>query len=118
MLSNYDLLQGYSRIAQAASSGELVFRDASLYTPYANETYILDDKPIKVVDDKVLFNQYALMANKGSLITSGYVSLSSNLMTDLSIVGRDVLLLNSKGTNKTIIYGRVNTDADIRIRAH
>lgn len=116
VLSNYDLRKDIAVSPRLPLSGELVFRDASLYTPYANETYILDDKPIKVVDDKVLFNQYALMANKGSLITSGYVSLSSTLMTDLSIVGRDVLLLNSKGTNKTIIYGRVNTDADIRIR--
>ena len=116
-LANYPIGEKIEGAKVMPLSGELQFKEASLYTPFANETYHLDSKPIRVVDGRILLEEYALSANNtGKLTTEGYVSLANGLKSDLRIVGRDMMLLDSDATGETLLYGKVNTDADLRIK--
>lgn len=115
-VSNYALGENIERTKVVPLSGQITFEEASLYTPFANETYHLDSKPIRVVDGRILLEEYALSANTGRLTTQGYVSVANGLKSDLRIVGRDMMLLDSDATSETLLYGKVNTDADLRIK--
>lgn len=115
-LANYALEEKIEEAKLAPLHGELRLKEATLYTPFANETYHLDSKPIRIEDGRIRLEEYALSANTGRLTTDGYVSLGSGLMSDLRIVGRDMMLLDSDATGETLLYGKINTDADLRIK--
>lgn len=112
-LSNYNTNQSIVTAPTLAYSGELRTQDAQLFVELANEMYRFDNKSIRIADDKVYLENYALIANEGRLVTNGHIGLSPTLPLDIKVVGKDILLLNSTQTRNTMIFGRVNTDADL-----
>ncbi|MDO5017387.1 MAG: translocation/assembly module TamB domain-containing protein [Porphyromonas sp.] len=115
-VSNYDVTENIVTAQAGRFNGQLLLREASVYTPIANETYEMDSRPILIIDDHVLFDNYALNANQGHLVINGGFQLFPDLFANLDISGQDVLLLNSTQTKETLVYGRVNTDATLGVR--
>lgn len=115
-LSNYNTSQDIKSASTQKLNGQLVLKDASLYMPVANQTYKMDSKPILVVEDNVILKDFGLIASNGKLQIDGSLSLVNNMPIDMKIIGRDVLLLNSSQTKETMLFGRVNSDANLWLR--
>lgn len=114
-LRNYDTSQDIKVAATQKLNGQLTLQEATLYMPFANETYRMDNKPILVVENNVVMDKYDLIASNGRLTMDGNLSLANNMPINLRIVGKDVLLLNSKQTKETMLFGRINSDANLSL---
>ena len=114
-ISNYDTRLPIAEAKKRPYQGEVRLKDAKLYTSIANETYVLDSRPIIVSDGRARFNRYALSANDRQMILDGTVDLERALELDLRLLGEDILLLNSEQTQNTMFFGLVNVDADLRL---
>lgn len=114
-ISNFDTRLSITEAKKRAYNGAIRMRDAELYTPIANETYILDNRPIIVSEGKARFNKYALSANDRQMLLDGTVDLEHDFGLDLRVLGDDILLLNSEKTRNTMVFGVVNADANLRI---
>ena len=115
-LRNYDTNQDIKSAPTGKLNGQLMLKEAKLYMPFANETYRMDSKPILVVEDNVVMDKFDLIASNGKLTMDGSLSLGNQMPIDLRITGNDVLLLNSQQTRETMLFGRVNSDANLWLR--
>lgn len=116
ILSNYNITENIEVATAGEYRGQIRLGGAELYVPALNETYNLDSKPIVVSDGYVILNDYALSANDARLTMSGSTRLTPDLPLDFAIKGRGIQLLNSDPTPESILHGKVNIDADLRVK--
>lgn len=115
-LSNY---QGSDIITAKAADiqGHITLDEAMLFVPMINESFALDNRSIEVRNNKVYLDKYKLTFNdKSQLTTHGTLDLADNMRLDLRLQGDDMLLLDSKRTDQTILHGRLNADADLTLK--
>lgn len=115
-LSNFTTNGSITEASPSHLNGWIRVQDAKAFSPLANETYLIDDKKIEVINDEIHLNNFALIVNDSRLLINGGVVLSPKILMDLNISGNDVLLLNSNETNDTMLFGRVNTDANLKVK--
>ena len=114
---NYDTTKDIQTASTSTIDGVIHFDSASVFIPKINEAYRLDDKKIFVKEDLLRFDNFALAANTNAkLYTDGTVRLSDDMKMNLTLKGTDMLLLDSKRTDKTMLYGVLSADANIRLR--
>lgn len=90
-------------------NGELFLESASLISvPYGTKMRF-DDDPIRIVDSKLLFENFQMYANNNQPLTS-YGSLDfsdpSHMKLDLLMKAENFLLIDSKETKRSEAYGK------------
>ncbi|MDO4771579.1 translocation/assembly module TamB domain-containing protein [Porphyromonas sp.] len=116
-IENYDTSKDIQTTRTTTIGGTVFFDSASVFIPKINEAYRLDNKKIHIKDDILRFDNFALEANNNAkLYTNGSVRLNDDMKMNLTLKGSDMLLLDSKRTDKTMVYGLISADADIRLR--
>lgn len=114
-VSNYDTRLPIKEAKKLSYAGEIRMRDAKLYTAIANETYEMDSQTIPIREGMLRLDDYALTANDRKMLLKGTFDLENNNEINLRVTGDDILLLNSKQTKNTMIFGVVNADADLKL---
>lgn len=114
---NYDRTRDIQTTGAGTIDGVIHFDEASVFIPKINESYRLDNKKIYVKDDMLRLDNFTLAANENAkLVTSGKVRLDDDLKLDLTVKGTDMMLLDSKRTDKTMLHGTISADANIRLK--
>ena len=96
-------------VANPSVNGELDFGGASvLSVPYGVRLAVDDDK-IKIVDSKIVFEDYALYdSRKQPMTVKGYVDFSNldKILLSMNIRGKNILLVDAKETKQSEAYGK------------
>ncbi len=92
---------------------------ANMFITAANTNIKLDTAKVRVTTDKIIFDQYKLLANgKNPFIIDGYVNFSdpSNMTANLKLNANNMLLLDAKRSKESLIYGKmlVNMNSTIK----
>lgn len=116
-IRNYDTTKDIQTTNTGTIDGVMHFDSASIFIPKINESYGLDNKKIHVKEDVLRLDNFALAANTNAkLYTNGTVRLSDDMKMNLTLRGNDMLLLDSKRTDKTMLHGIISADANIRLK--
>lgn len=101
-------------------SGVPRLEKAKVHSFQLGNTFQLDNRPVLLEDSRLVFDQYKVrMEGKESpLILDGSLFIwgKRQLDTDLKIVAKEVLLLDSKPQPGQWFYGKLLTDADLEIK--
>lgn len=96
--------------------GYLSIKDGSVYSAALNNRYGIDSKPIRIDNDKIRLDRFTIQTlNNTSLMLNGSVELTGDNELKLNLRGNDVLLVDSKRTQQTLLYGRLGVSTDISL---
>lgn len=94
-------------------NGQLVFDSAFVSARQLGARYSLDNKPIEIKDNRLLFNKFEIATtSKNPFIIDGYVDFKelSQPMTNVSLFADNYTLLNAPRNNESLVYGKVFVD--------
>lgn len=100
-------------------AGDFRFGDARVSVPMIGTTFGFSPDPIRIVDNAVVFDRYAISgANKNALYIDGKVSSQdlSRYYADLSVRATDFQPINISKNSSSLLYGKVNMDINSTIR--
>jgi hypothetical protein len=92
---------------------------SSVYIPQAGARLRLDEKEIKVTDNKLVFDNYHIYAvGKNPLNISGSVDLKDlqQMRADLKLTANNYQLFNANRTKQSLVYGKLFVDLNTTIR--
>ncbi len=98
---------------QPSIQGEMAFRGANVELVMLGTAFELDSGRIAVKKNKILFNNYRLIApNKSTLTTTGTVDLGnlSDIKTDLSLKAKRFQLVDVRQNTRSMVYGKAYAD--------
>ncbi len=116
-LYNYNIKDSIGTSQTTAINGALSFGRSSLFIPKINQSYTLDSREIVIRKDVLYLDRFALETNRNThLTTHGTVTLNDRFDLNVNLKGDDMILLDSKRTDKTVLYGLISADADINLK--
>lgn len=99
--------------------GNLLFRDAAFFSTYLNTAFTIDEESILFNDEGIRFNAFEIAdqnQNKarleGAILTTNYRDFRFNL----DLFADDFRLLDTKEGDNELFYGRIDIQANARIR--
>lgn len=99
-------------------NGNVTCRDVKVLIPMMAGTLTLDTVPLTVVDSKVTFNDFDIYGVRNSLKINGTVDATklSDTRLDLSLSGRNFMLIDNDKRTRSQIYGKVLLNANATVR--
>src|SRR5690606_31204874 len=99
--------------------GTLRFVDVSFISTMLNTKFALDDESIRFTDDGIAFEKFEITDERNNtarlnvnIVTTDYRDFRFNLDLNVS----DFRLLNTKEGDNDVFYGRIDLNADARVR--
>ncbi|SHF84382.1 Family of unknown function [Bacteroides luti] len=92
---------------------------SSVYIPQAGARLRLDEKEIKVTDNKLVFDNYHIYAvGKNPLNIVGTVDMKDlqQMRADLKLTANNYQLFNANRTKQSLVYGKLFVDLNTTIR--
>lgn len=116
-LRNFNTSEDIQTANTGAIEGTIHFDQASVFVPIINESYALSNKPIHIKRNVLSLDDFDVTTNTDTkLVANGYVHLNEDLRMNVSLKGTDMLLLDSKRTDKTMLYGTIGADANLKLK--
>ena len=100
-------------------NGEFTADSASAYIAQAGARLRLDNKVIRVVDNRLTFdNYYIYAAGKNPLTVAGTVDFKDlqQMRADLKLTAKNYQLFNASRTKESLVYGKLFVDLNSTIR--
>lgn len=102
--------------AKPIFNGNMSFSNTSVYIPMAGAKFRLEDKELIVKDSRLNFDNFSLFTRTDNPFDiKGTVDFSdfSDIGVDMRFKTSDYELLNARKTKESVVYGKVNIDADV-----
>ena len=107
------------KMQQPRINGELTADSASAYIAQAGTRLRLDEKTIRVIDNRLIFdNYYIYAAGKNPLTIAGTVDFKDlqRMRADLKLTANNYQLFNAARTKESLVYGKLFVDLNSTIR--
>lgn len=94
-------------------NGELQLDSVMLYARQAGARYHLDNRPVKIENNQILFDKFAIYTTSKNPFTIDGVIDFRNLQRPtarLDLLARNYTLLNAPRTRESLVYGKVYVD--------
>ncbi|MDO4790392.1 MAG: translocation/assembly module TamB domain-containing protein, partial [Porphyromonas sp.] len=115
-LSNTSKRGDIKQLKPTVMQGYISIKEGSVYSAALNNKYGIDPKPIRIENDKIRFDRFKIEAlNNTALTLNGSIGLTDDNELKLNLRGNDVLLVDSKRTQQTLLYGRLGISTDISL---
>lgn len=99
-------------------NGNVVFEQTSVFIPQAGTTFRFDDRPLNVVDSRLVFDRFALFTRTDNPFTiDGNIDFSnlSDIGMDMKFITSNYELLNAKRTKESLVFGKAYIDANVTV---
>lgn len=105
-------------MASPVLNGSVCCRDVKVFMPMMSGTLTLDTEPLTVENSKIAFNDFDIFGVQNSLKINGTVDATSLTKTviDLSLTGRNFMLINNDKRARSQIYGKILVNADASVK--
>jgi hypothetical protein len=94
-------------------NGSVSFDSLKVNSAQYGVKFSLDNAPLKVVDNRMLFDNFSIYASGESPFTiDGYVDLHdyANPLVNLKLNAKNYVLLDAKRTRESLLYGKIALD--------
>jgi len=106
-------------LQQPRINGELTADSASAYIAQAGTRLRLDNKTIRIVDNRLAFdNYYIYAAGKNPLTIAGTVDFKElqKMQANLKLTAKNYQLFNASRTKESLVYGKLFVDLNATLR--
>lgn len=100
-------------------NGHIVLDNVSVYAKQADAYFLFDNRPVKVVDSKIIFKDFSIYTtDKNPFQINGTIDISdmSNPIIDLKLNAKNYPLLNAKRTKESLVYGKMFVDVNATVK--
>ena len=102
-------------------NGDVRFADSHVYSSIYGFDFRMDEKPIRLQNTKLLFENFNLSSTGNNPLTvNGKVDMSdmSNMKLDIAMRAKNFELINAKRKLNSIVYGKAYVDFDCTVRGN
>jgi hypothetical protein len=106
-------LNAHGYLESPIVNGSVSFDSLKVNSAQYGVKFSLDNAPLKVIDNRMLFDNFAIYASGDSPFTiNGYVDMHnySNPTVNLKLNARNYMLLDAKRTRESLLYGKIALD--------
>lgn len=101
-------------------NGEAHFDDAHLYSDVYGLDFRMDETPIKLDNNQLILNNYALHSKQSNnpLVLNGKLDMRdfSNIRMNIDMLAKNYELINTKKKAKSLVFGKVYADFSGSVR--
>lgn len=100
-------------------NGRLATDSVNVFIPMASVNLRLEDKPITVTDNKLVFDKYGIFSRgKNPYVIDGTVDFAdmANMRMDLKMTARNFEVFNAKKNRTSMVYGKMYIDLNTTIK--
>lgn len=100
-------------------NGDLKFDSVAVYLPDYSASFSFDNRPIKMVDSKMEFDNFSIFTKGESPFTvNGAVDLTNleQVKVDLKLNATNYELVNAPKTKRAVVFGKVYVDFNATVR--
>ena len=100
-------------------NGRLATDSVNVFIPMASVNLRLEDKPITVTDNKLVFDKYGIFSRgKNPYVIDGTVDFAdmANMRMDLKMAARNFEVFNAKKNRTSMVYGKMYIDLNTTIK--
>lgn len=100
-------------------NGRLATDSVNVSIPMASVNLRLEDKPITVTDNKLMFDKYGIFSRgKNPYVIDGSIDFAdmSNMRMDLKMTARNFEVFNAKKNRTSMVYGKMYIDLNTAIK--
>lgn len=100
-------------------NGRLATDSVNVFIPMASVNLRLEDKPITVTDNKLVFDKYGIFSRgKNPYVIDGTVDFAdmANMRMDLKMSARNFEVFNAKKNRTSMVYGKMYIDLNTTIK--
>ena len=100
-------------------NGRLDTDSVNVSIPMASVNLRLEDKPITVTDNRLMFDKYGIFSRgKNPYVIDGSIDFAdmSNMRMDLKMTARNFEVFNAKKNRTSMVYGRMYIDLNTAIK--
>lgn len=100
-------------------NGRLATDSVNVFIPMASVNLRLEDKPITVTDNKLVFDKYSIFSRgKNPYVIDGSIDFAdmSNMRMDLKMTARNFEVFNAKKNRTSMVYGKMYIDLNTTIK--
>ncbi|MGE0016628.1 MAG: translocation/assembly module TamB domain-containing protein, partial [Bacteroides sp.] len=112
-------LQLRGSTSKPLANGELMLDSVSVYASQAGARYWFDNRPVKIENSRMLFNQFSIYTtSKNPFAINGLVDFRnlSRPTADLTLKASNYTLLDAPRTKESLVYGKVFVDMNTTVR--
>nr|MBP9495502.1 translocation/assembly module TamB domain-containing protein [Bacteroides sp.] len=112
-------LQLRGSTSKPLANGELMLDSVSVYASQAGARYWFDNRPVKIENSRMLFNQFSIYTtSKNPFAVNGLVDFRnlSRPTADLTLKASNYTLLDAPRTKESLVYGKVFVDMNTTVR--
>jgi len=116
-LNGFVTLEG--KTAAPHINGEVTADSASAFIAQAGARLRMDNKTIKIVDNKLTFDNYSIYAaGKNPLTVAGNIDFKDlqQMRADLKLSAKNYQLFNATRTKESLVYGKLFADINSTVR--
>ena len=100
-------------------NGRLATDSVNVFIPMASVNLRLEDKPITVTNNKLVFDKYSIFSRgKNPYVIDGSIDFAdmSNMRMDLKMTARNFEVFNAKKNRTSMVYGKMYIDLNTTIK--
>lgn len=100
-------------------NGRLATDSVNVFIPMASVNLRLEDKPITVTNNKLVFDKYGIFSRgKNPYVIDGSIDFAdmSNMRMDLKMTARNFEVFNAKKNRTSMVYGKMYIDLNTAIK--
>lgn len=100
-------------------NGRLATDSVNVFIPMASVNLRLEDKPITVTNNKLVFDKYSIFSRgKNPYVIDGTVDFAdmANMRMDLKMTARNFEVFNAKKNRTSMVYGKMYIDLNTTIK--
>lgn len=100
-------------------NGRLATDSVNVFIPMASVNLRLEDKPITVTNNKLVFDKYSIFSRgKNPYVIDGSIDFAdmSNMQMDLKMTARNFEVFNAKKNRTSMVYGKMYIDLNTTIK--
>lgn len=100
-------------------NGRLATDSVNVFIPMASVNLRLEDKPITVTNNKLVFDKYSIFSRgKNPYVIDGSIDFAdmSNMRMDLKMTARNFEVFNAKKNRTSMVYGKMYIDLNTAIK--
>ena len=106
---------------QPEMNGALGMDSVVMSLPDMSLSFRFDDKPVQMVDSRMMFEDYSIYAQGKSPFTiNGYVDMADleKMSMDIRMKAKDYELMNAPKNRKATLYGKLFVDVDATLQGY
>lgn len=99
-------------------SGDLSLDSVSIYARQAGARYWFDNRPLKIENNKLIFNKFAIYTSRNPFTIDGNVDFRNmdRPTANLNLRAQNYTLLDAPRTKESMLYGKIFVDLNATVR--